>query len=168
MSTAESSDRLVSIVSDFVNRRVLVLGDAILDEYLSGDCSRISPEAPVPVVRVHNVRRILGGAANTAANVEPALGAAMRHFDPRCLFYFDRSPEAKSKAWCLSEGARVLGLAAGQCVFVGDQPADAAAARAAGVEFLGVSYGWGLPSGSSGIHMVDSVDAIAEALTTDG
>ncbi|TMH11966.1 MAG: hypothetical protein E6H65_07885, partial [Betaproteobacteria bacterium] len=105
---------------------------------------------------------------NTAANVEPALGAAMRHFDPRCLFYFDRSPEAKSKAWCLSEGARVLGLAAGQCVFVGDQPADAAAARAAGVEFLGVSYGWGLPSGSSGIHMVDSVDAIAEALTTAG
>ncbi|PYR17449.1 MAG: bifunctional heptose 7-phosphate kinase/heptose 1-phosphate adenyltransferase [Acidobacteria bacterium] len=76
MSTAESSDRLVSIVSDFVNRRVLVLGDAILDEYLSGDCSRISPEAPVPVVRVHNVRRILGGAANTAANVAALGGRA--------------------------------------------------------------------------------------------
>ena len=130
--------------------------------------------APFPGVdamlqRLHDAGYTLGlVTSNTAANVEPALGAAMRHFDPRCLFYFDRSPEAKSKAWCLSEGARVLGLAAGQCVFVGDQPADAAAARAAGVEFLGVSYGWGLPSGSSGIHMVDSVDAIAEALTTDG
>src|SRR6185295_11842049 len=73
MNTIESSDCLVSIVSDFVNRRVLVLGDAILDEYLSGDCSRISPEAPVPVIRVHNVRRVLGGAANTAANIA-ALG----------------------------------------------------------------------------------------------
>lgn len=72
-TTGSSSDRLVSIVSDFVNRRVLVLGDAILDEYLSGDCSRISPEAPVPVVRVHNIRRVLGGAANTAANIA-ALG----------------------------------------------------------------------------------------------
>src|SRR3977135_4220500 len=73
MSHTESSDRLVEIVSDFVKRRVLVLGDAILDEYLSGDCSRISPEAPVRVVRVHNVRRVLGGAANTAANIA-ALG----------------------------------------------------------------------------------------------
>jgi len=130
--------------------------------------------APFPGVdamlqRLHDAGYTLGlVTSNTTANVEPALGAAMRHFDPRCLFYFDRSPEAKSKAWCLSEGARVLGLAAGQCVFVGDQPADAAAARAAGVEFLGVSYGWGLPSGSSGIHMVDSVDAIAAALTTAG
>jgi D-beta-D-heptose 7-phosphate kinase/D-beta-D-heptose 1-phosphate adenosyltransferase len=71
--TNESADHLPSIVSNFVNRRVMILGDAILDEYLSGDCSRISPEAPVPVVRVHNVRRVLGGAANTAANIA-ALG----------------------------------------------------------------------------------------------
>ena len=67
------SDRLGSVVADFSNKRVLVLGDAILDEYLSGDCSRISPEAPVPVVRVHSARQVLGGAANTAANVA-ALG----------------------------------------------------------------------------------------------
>ena len=67
------SDRLAAIVANFVNRRVLVLGDAILDEYLSGDCSRISPEAPVPVVRINRSRQVLGGAANTAANVA-ALG----------------------------------------------------------------------------------------------
>ena len=48
--------------------------------------------------------------ANTAGNVEPALGNAMRHFDPRCLFYVDRFPDARSKAWCLAEGARVLEL----------------------------------------------------------
>ena len=67
------STLLSAIVSTFVNRRVLVLGDAILDEYLSGDCTRISPEAPVPVVKVDGVRRVLGGAANTAANIA-ALG----------------------------------------------------------------------------------------------
>jgi D-beta-D-heptose 7-phosphate kinase / D-beta-D-heptose 1-phosphate adenosyltransferase len=67
-----SSDRGGSVeewLSAFRNKRVLVLGDAILDEYLHGDCSRISPEAPVPVVRVTGSRRVLGGAANTAANV---------------------------------------------------------------------------------------------------
>lgn len=72
MSRTETSD-LVSLVSAFAGKRILVLGDAILDEYLTGDCSRISPEAPVPVVRVHNARRVLGGAANTAANIA-ALG----------------------------------------------------------------------------------------------
>jgi D-beta-D-heptose 7-phosphate kinase/D-beta-D-heptose 1-phosphate adenosyltransferase len=48
---------------------VLVIGDAIVDEYLSGECTRLSPEAPVPVLRVSGCRRVLGGAANTAANV---------------------------------------------------------------------------------------------------
>jgi D-beta-D-heptose 7-phosphate kinase/D-beta-D-heptose 1-phosphate adenosyltransferase len=69
MTLSDSTDALAAFVSDFRNRRVLVLGDAILDEYLHGDCSRISPEAPVPVVRVGTARRVLGGAANTAANV---------------------------------------------------------------------------------------------------
>jgi D-beta-D-heptose 7-phosphate kinase / D-beta-D-heptose 1-phosphate adenosyltransferase len=70
------SRELLPLVSNFVNRRVLVFGDAILDEYLSGDCSRISPEAPVPVVRVHSTRQVLGGAANTAANVAALGGKA--------------------------------------------------------------------------------------------
>src|SRR5262245_34720918 len=73
----EPPDRLVSIVSAFPQKRRLGLGDAILDEYLSGDCHRISPEAPVPVIRVSKVRRVLGGAANTAANVS-ALGGQAR------------------------------------------------------------------------------------------
>lgn len=75
MEHAEN-DRLASVVADFANRRVLVMGDAILDEYLSGDCSRISPEAPVPVVRVRSARQVLGGAANTAANVAALGGQA--------------------------------------------------------------------------------------------
>ena len=73
MNTIESPDRLARLVANFAGKRVLVLGDAILDEYLSGDCSRMSPEAPVPVLNVNSVRTVLGGAANTAANIA-ALG----------------------------------------------------------------------------------------------
>lgn len=54
--------------------RVLVVGDVMLDRYLRGSASRISPEAPVPVVRVTEEWRALGGAANVAANAV-ALGA---------------------------------------------------------------------------------------------
>jgi D-beta-D-heptose 7-phosphate kinase/D-beta-D-heptose 1-phosphate adenosyltransferase len=69
MTFDESGDPLGACVSQFRERRVLVLGDAILDEYLIGECSRISPEAPVPVLRVASSRHVPGGAANTAANV---------------------------------------------------------------------------------------------------
>jgi len=76
MTLSEPADPIASSVAEFRNRRVLVLGDAILDEYLQGDCSRISPEAPVPVLKVSGVRRVLGGAANTAANVVSLGGRA--------------------------------------------------------------------------------------------
>ena len=55
-------------------RKVAVLGDVMLDEYLFGEVSRISPEAPVPIVRVLREQAVLGGAANVAANLK-ALGA---------------------------------------------------------------------------------------------
>jgi len=54
---------------------VLVIGDVMLDEYLRGEVSRISPEAPVPVLEVKSRDRRLGGAANAAANIK-ALGGA--------------------------------------------------------------------------------------------
>jgi D-beta-D-heptose 7-phosphate kinase/D-beta-D-heptose 1-phosphate adenosyltransferase len=53
---------------------VLVLGDVMLDRYLSGDAQRMSPEAPVPVLLERGTRLVLGGAANVAANVA-SLGA---------------------------------------------------------------------------------------------
>jgi rfaE bifunctional protein kinase chain/domain len=54
--------------------RVLVVGDAMLDRYWFGSVDRISPEAPVPVVRVSREEERLGGAANVALNVK-TLGA---------------------------------------------------------------------------------------------
>ncbi|MEP6780752.1 MAG: PfkB family carbohydrate kinase [Gemmatimonadaceae bacterium] len=68
-------DRLASLLQDATKQRVLIVGDAMLDVYLRGDVDRISPEAPVPVVRVRERRLALGGAANVAQNVS-ALGAA--------------------------------------------------------------------------------------------
>jgi D-beta-D-heptose 7-phosphate kinase/D-beta-D-heptose 1-phosphate adenosyltransferase len=76
MTLDEITDPIAACVADFKGLRVLVLGDAILDEYVLGECSRISPEAPVPVVKVNASRRVLGGAANTAANVVSLGGRA--------------------------------------------------------------------------------------------
>ena len=56
--------------------RVLVIGDVMLDRYVIGDVSRISPEAPVPVLSVTDERSVAGGAANVALNVR-SLGAAV-------------------------------------------------------------------------------------------
>ncbi|MDE1927054.1 MAG: D-glycero-beta-D-manno-heptose-7-phosphate kinase, partial [Burkholderiales bacterium] len=50
--------------TELARRRVLVVGDAMLDRYWFGDVDRISPEAPVPVVRVTREEERLGGAAN--------------------------------------------------------------------------------------------------------
>ncbi len=55
-------------------RGILIIGDVMLDRYISGSVDRISPEAPVPVVKVTDEWTTLGGAANVAANVA-ALGA---------------------------------------------------------------------------------------------
>lgn len=57
------------MVSDLNTARVLVVGDVMLDRYWFGEVSRISPEAPVPVVRVNRHEERPGGAANVARNV---------------------------------------------------------------------------------------------------
>ncbi len=59
------------------NARILVVGDVMLDRYWFGDVARISPEAPVPVVRVTRIEERPGGAANVARNCA-ALGAQAR------------------------------------------------------------------------------------------
>ena len=63
-----------SILNKFGGVRVLIVGDVMLDRYLWGTVSRISPEAPVPVVRLERVTETAGGAGNVAANAA-ALGA---------------------------------------------------------------------------------------------
>jgi len=69
-------DRFIKIISKFRNAKILVIGDLMLDEFLWGNVSRISPEAPVPVVRVRSESFMPGGAANVANNIH-ALGATV-------------------------------------------------------------------------------------------
>src|SRR5262245_19406499 len=64
--------RLDALLDGARGRRVAIVGDAMLDVYLRGDVDRISPEAPVPVVRVRSRTLALGGAANVAQNVAAA------------------------------------------------------------------------------------------------
>ena len=71
----------MSQVPDFSKVRALVIGDVMLDRYWHGDTSRISPEAPVPVMRVTDDDYRLGGAANVAFNMAQL-----------CLLYTSPSP----------------------------------------------------------------------------
>jgi rfaE bifunctional protein kinase chain/domain len=63
-----TAQRLHQIASRFSEQRILVIGDLMLDEYIWGTVSRISPEAPVPVVQVTSETYYPGGAANVARN----------------------------------------------------------------------------------------------------
>ena len=88
------SARLHHIVAGFADRRVLVIGDLMLDEFVWGKVSRISPEAPVPVVNVTSESYYPGGAANVARNV--------REFTPATAVMGIAGTDA--------QGARLLGL----------------------------------------------------------
>jgi rfaE bifunctional protein kinase chain/domain len=68
--------RIEEILSSLDGRRVVVLGDVMLDVFVFGQVTRISPEAPVPVVRVTEETERLGGAANVALNVKSLGGRA--------------------------------------------------------------------------------------------
>jgi D-beta-D-heptose 7-phosphate kinase/D-beta-D-heptose 1-phosphate adenosyltransferase len=64
-------------LKEFHGKKILVIGDLILDKYLFGKVKRISPEAPVPILRVEEEKFVLGGAANTAANINALGGKAV-------------------------------------------------------------------------------------------
>ena len=65
----ETLAKIEKIISNFRKAKVLVIGDLILDEFIWGDVSRISPEAPVPVVWVRKESFMPGGACNVANNL---------------------------------------------------------------------------------------------------
>src|SRR5580698_11634162 len=69
-----TSARLAEILGAFPHSKILVIGDLMLDEFLWGKVTRISPEAPVPVVDIQRRAAYPGGAANVARNLA-SLGA---------------------------------------------------------------------------------------------
>jgi len=68
-------DKMAKIVHEFKKKRILILGDLMLDKYIWGNVSRISPEAPVPIVEVNKDTSCLGGAGNVSHNLR-SLGAS--------------------------------------------------------------------------------------------
>src|SRR3984893_17015417 len=76
---AEAVSRLMRVVPRMRGKRIAVVGDLMLDRYLWGTASRLSPEAAVPVVDFVEQSECLGGAGNVAANLA-ALGARVEMF----------------------------------------------------------------------------------------
>ena len=72
------STLLKSQVARLASRRVLVIGDVMLDEYITGRVMRMSREAPIPVLELESKRYIAGGAANPAANIVSLGGSAIQ------------------------------------------------------------------------------------------
>lgn len=57
------------LTEEVQNLRIAVIGDVMLDRYFNGEVSRISPEAPVPINHIRNIKSVLGGASNVASNL---------------------------------------------------------------------------------------------------
>lgn len=64
-----SDRKLIDAIEELGSPRILIVGDLILDSYLTGDVERISPEAPIPVLRARHSEERLGGAGNVAVNL---------------------------------------------------------------------------------------------------
>src|SRR5437773_11557308 len=100
---AERRERLLGLVDGFSSRRVLVVGDLIADEFVYGEISRVSREAPVLILKYDATEMVAGGAGNAANNVA-ALGGRARLVglvgaDPegrRLLGSFDRGVDRSS------------------------------------------------------------------------
>lgn len=70
-------EQIHSAIAALKGHKVMIIGDLMLDHYLIGNVERISPEAPVPVVRVEREKSLLGGAGNVARNIGSLGGEAL-------------------------------------------------------------------------------------------
>lgn len=147
----------------FPDERVL---NTILDEYEKAFV-RDYPSKPFPGVgnmlsRLSSVGLELGiVTSNVRANIESALGAYMRFFKPECVFAKNDAINI-TKAEAICAVAERLGFVASEVVYIGDQPLDWQAAKEAGVNFLGVAYGWGIYANDDRFPVVESVAAITD------
>lgn len=70
-------EKIQSAINELKGHKVMIIGDLMLDHYMIGGVDRISPEAPVPVVRVEREKSLLGGAGNVACNIASLGGEAL-------------------------------------------------------------------------------------------
>jgi len=122
---------------------------------------------PAPFPRVHETLKALHDdgirmgivTSNVKANVVAALGGSIDCFHADCIFSKDRTGDVpKSKA--IASAMKVLQVSPAETIYVGDQRPDWQAAKDAGVDFLGVAYGWGLSDEDKDIPIVGEVSEI--------
>ncbi len=87
-----------NLLREFRAKKIIVIGDIMIDEYIWGDVQRISPEAPVPVVEMNDVSVRLGGAANVAHNI------AMLGAQPVLIGVVGKDDGAEMLARCTTDG----------------------------------------------------------------
>lgn len=110
---------------------------------------------------LHGAGRQLGiVTSNVKANVTEALGPSYRFFRSDCV-YTKSDMEDLSKTEAITAAIARTGVSAADTVYIGDQPADLESAKAAGVDFIGVTYGWGFTTEDTGIPLLRSVRDIA-------
>lgn len=99
--------------------------------------------------------------SNTRTNISAALGSCLRHFHSGCVFTED-DERRLSKSAALAAGAAELGSRVSRVIFVGDQCRDFEAARTAGAQFLGVTYGWGIADSDDEFPVCRSLSEVSE------
>lgn len=90
-------EKYADILNKFSGRKILLIGDIMLDKYIYGDVSRISPEAPVPIVKIEQEFYELGGAGNVASNVASLGGEAF------LISFVGKDEEGKILKECLEQ-----------------------------------------------------------------
>jgi rfaE bifunctional protein kinase chain/domain len=105
-------EALIQAIHNFKNKRILILGDLMLDRFIFGSVSRISPEAPVPIVEIKRESSYLGGAANVAVNIRSLGGIPV----PLGILGND------SEGHCLREEFRSLGSPLGGLIVDKSRP----------------------------------------------
>jgi phosphoglycolate phosphatase len=101
--------------------------------------------------------------SNTLSIVHDSLGELAGFFSDDYQFAFDH-PAGLNKAQALEIGAKRARLDPQSVLFVGDQPTDRAAAKTAGTQFLGVSFGWGFSGDEPDLQLARSVDDLTSRL----
>ena len=134
--------RFAQLCDRFGRRRVVVLGDLMLDRYVAGQVDRVSPEAPVPVVLVEKEWDAVGGAGNVAANLRALgarcdvigvvgddeagqrIGAALEEMGTGCHFVRDEGRHTTVKTRVLARGQQVVRVDREECDTVSRATSD--------------------------------------------
>jgi N-acetyl-D-muramate 6-phosphate phosphatase len=129
--------------------------------------------APFPCIEktldsLHRGNLVLGiVTSNLRTNIDKALGDYMNFFDQNYIYSLDNMV-GESKKDALISLTEKIGLTPGEIIYVGDQMSDWQAAKSAGMNFLGVTYGWGISSEEKEFPTIDNVQGISKYISRSG